>query len=132
PIITFNWEDRIAVIREAEAERGTASVKITVVGRPGKIIDRGQCIVTVMESTKIPSLPKGLPVPPSAPTKYTVYIASKQWKKVSEAIDDPEDSLIIEGFPTTDAQTSAIAVFATNVTTKKLQQAQKSKPVATA
>jgi hypothetical protein len=127
PMITFTWEDRITIIREAEAQKGTANVKITLVGRPGKIVDRGQCIVTVMESTKVPALPKGLPTPPATATKYTVYIASKQWKKVSEAIADSEDALIVEGFPTTDAQVSAIAVFATNVTTKKLQQAQKSK-----
>jgi hypothetical protein len=54
-----------------------------------------------------------------------VYIASKQWKKVEEAIKDPEDSLIIEGFPKIDQEMSAIAVFASNVTTKKLQMAKK-------
>ena len=64
-----------------------------------------------MESNKVPALPKGLPTPPAAPTKYTVYISSKQWKKVAEAIRDPEDVLIIEGFPTIDTQASAIAVF---------------------
>ena len=122
---TLRWEDRVAVIQEAEETKGSANVKITLVGRPGKVVDRGQCIVTVMESTKVPALPKGLPTPPATPTKYTVYIGAKQWKKVAESIHDPEDVLIIEGYPTLDAQTSAIAVFATNATTKKLQAAQK-------
>jgi molybdopterin-guanine dinucleotide biosynthesis protein len=54
-----------------------------------------------------------------------VYIAAKQWRKVASAIRDPEDVLIIEGFPQLDAQTSSIAVFATNTTKKKLQQAQR-------
>ena len=125
--VALTWKDRIAVIQEAEVEKGSANVKITVVGRPGKIVDRGQCVVTVMESNKVPALPKGLPTPPAAPTKYTVYIGAKQWKKVAEAITDPEDSLIIEGFPTMDQQTGSIAVFATNTTTKKLQMAQKTK-----
>ena len=78
-----------------------------------------------MEESKVPSLPKGLPVPTSATIKYVVYIASKQWKKVEEAMKDPEDTLIIEGFPKTDPEVSAIAVFATNVTTKKLQMVKK-------
>ena len=62
-------------------------------------------------------------------TKYVVYVASKQWKKVAEAIQDSEDALIIEGFPKTDAETSAIAVFTTNITIKKQQMVKKqSKP----
>lgn len=125
PARVLVWSDRITAVEEAETEKGNASVKITVIGRPGKIVDRGSCIITVMESTKVPMLPKGLPTPTSTPTKYAVYIASKQWKKVEEAIKDAEDTLIIEGFPKTDPEVSAIAVFATNVTTKKLQMAKK-------
>jgi len=130
PAPVFLWDDRIIAVKEAEIEKGQANVKITVIGRPGKIVDKGQCIVTVMESTKVPTLPKGLPTPTSVPIKYVVYIASKQWKKVEEAIKDPEDMLIIEGFPKTDPEVSAIAVFTTNVTTKKLQMAKKQSPTA--
>jgi hypothetical protein len=129
-IAAFLWDDRLAAIKEAESEKGQVNVKITVIGRPGKIVDRGSCIITVMESTKVPMLPKGLPTPTNVPTKYTVYIASKQWKKVEETIKDPEDVLIVEGFPKTDSEVSAIAVFATNVTTKKLQMAKKQSPTA--
>lgn len=124
--MAFNWEDRIPVIQEAEQQKGNAStVKMTLVGRPGNILDKGQFIVTVMESTKVPALPKGLPTPTNVATKYAVYIAAKQWKKVAEFIQDPEDVLIVEGFPKTDPEVKAIAVFATNVTTKKLQAAQR-------
>lgn len=125
PVVVFLWQDRLAAIGEAEQEKGSANVKVTVIGRPGKIVDRGQCIVTVMESNKVPALPKGLPTPSAGATKYVVYIASKQWKKVAESIKDPEDVLIVEGFPTIDAETRSIAVFATNTTTKLLQKAQK-------
>jgi hypothetical protein len=125
-IPVFTWEDRNAAIEEAYNERGQATtMKITLVGRPGKIVDRGTCIVTIMEESKIPMLPKGLPTPNDTPTKYAVYIASKHWSKVKDAIADPEDALIIDGFPKTDPEVSAIAVFATNVTTKKLQMAAK-------
>ena len=122
PAPVFTWNDRIAIVQEAEEEKGNATtVKITLVGRPGNILDKGQFIVTIMESTKIPALPKGLPTPTNIATKYAVYISAKQWKKVAESIQDPEDVLIIEGFPKTDPEVKAIAVFATNVTTKKLQ-----------
>ena len=99
-------------------------MKITLVGRPGTVIEREQYFVTIMESSKAPSLPKDVPTPAQIPTPYTVYISSKQWKKVAEAITDPEDALIIEGFPQLDMQTKTIAVFTTNVTTKKLQAAK--------
>jgi hypothetical protein len=126
PTTIFPWNDRITLLQEAEKEKGNATtVKITLVGRPGNILDKGQFIVTVMESTKIPALPKGLPTPTNVATKYAVYIAAKQWKKVAESIQDPEDVLIVEGFPKTDPEVKAIAVFATNVTTKQLQAAQR-------
>jgi PHAX RNA-binding domain len=126
PVLPFLWQDRLAALAEAATQKGTANVKITVIGRPGKIVDRGTCVVTIMESTRIPALPKGLPTPPATPTTYTVSIASKQWKKVAETIiADPDDLLIVEGFPTTDPHASAIAVFATNITTRNLQHAQK-------
>lgn len=125
PTPVFLWDERITAVAEAEAKKGTANVKITLVGRPGTIVDRGQCIVTVMEDSKTPALPKGLPTPTPVPTKYAVYIAAKQWTKVKDAIADPEDVLIIEGFPKTDPEVRAIAVFTTNVTTKKLQAAQR-------
>ena len=52
-----------------------------------------------------------------------MYIALKQWQKVEDAIKDPEDVLIVEGFPTATPQ--GINVYATNTTTKQLQQAQR-------
>lgn len=126
PPPAFVWEDRLAVLDEIGAEKGAANtVKITLIGRPGKIIDRGTCIITSLQSGKVPSLPKGVPPPPNVATTYTLYIASKQWKRVADAINHPEDALIVEGFPQLDTKTGSIAVFATNTTTKKLQQAQR-------
>jgi hypothetical protein len=80
-----------------------------------------------MQSSKIPALPKGLPVPSQANTTYSVYITEKQWKKVQEALRDPEDILIAEGYPMLDQETGTIAVFVTNTTTKLLQAAQREK-----
>lgn len=125
----FVWADRIRALDEIGAEKGQATtVKITLIGRPGKIIDRGTCIMTSMKNTKTPMLPKGMPAPSTFQTNYVVYVASKQWKNVAESIKDEEDMLIVEGFPQLDPETSSIAVFATNTTTKKLQAAKRAKP----
>jgi hypothetical protein len=98
------------------------TVKITIIGRPGPITSKPGHIVTVMTVTKTPALPGGLPAP-SSPTTYAVLIAEKQWRKVAESLRDPEDVLIVEGYPT-HAQ-RGIVVHATSATTKKLQQAQR-------
>ncbi len=102
------------------------TVKITLIGRPGPVTSSPTgTITTTMHNSKVPSLPKGVPAPPSTPTTYTVYIAAKQWTKVAPALLDPEDVLIVEGFPAYDPQHVGITVYATNVTTKVLQQAQR-------
>lgn len=126
----FLWAERQSALNETGQKKGEVrTVKITLIGRPGKIADLGQCIVTNMQQgPKIPALPAGLPLPTpgqSEETTYTVYIAAKQWKKVAEAIADPEDILIVEGWPMLDKQQGTIAVFGSNVTTKNLQMAQK-------
>jgi len=77
----------------------------------------------------VPSLPKGLPTPPATPTFSTVYIAKKQWVKVADAIENPDDVLILEGWATDDAEREGMAVFATNVTTK-LAAAKRATPAA--
>jgi hypothetical protein len=100
-------------------------VKITLIGRPGKVVERGVSLIIGMQSTKVPALPKGLPTPPITPTDYVVFIARKQWAKVGNAIQNPDDALIIEGFPVIDPQAKGIVVFAQNVTTKLLQAAKR-------
>ena len=102
------------------------TVKIRLIGRPGPITSSPTGhITTTLHSTRVPSLPKGVPAPPPTPTTYTVYIAAKQWTKVAPALLDPEDVLIVEGFPAYDPQHVGITVYTTNVTTKVLQQAQR-------
>jgi hypothetical protein len=127
---SFTWEDRLEVVAElASSERGATAVKVTLIGRPGRIVERGQCVITTMQQqAKLPALPKGLPTPKpgqAEQTLYSVYISAKQWKGVAAAINDPEDVLIIEGWQMLDKQTESIAVYAMNTTTKKLQAAKR-------
>jgi hypothetical protein len=122
----LTWDNRLTFIRKILEEKGAAStVKLTLIGRPGRLVKTSECMVTIMQSGKIPPLPKGLPKPPDTPTTYVLYIAHKQWLKVEEAIKNPEDALIVEGFPVYDPELKGVAVFATNVTTKILQRAKR-------
>ncbi len=119
-------EEWLALAAEALQQAGEATtVKITLIGRPGRIVEKADVVLTTMQDTRAPTLPKGLPSPPAEATTYVVYIARKQWLKVAEAIQDPGDKLIVEGYPAFEKRLGAVAVFATNVTTKALQAAQR-------
>ena len=124
----FAWKDRLrhieAVLKLTKGELRT--VKITLTGRPGRVVERGNVVLTVMQSKKEPpALPKGLPIPPEESTNYIVYIAAKQWARVSPALEDPEDILIVEGYPVFDKKLGAMAVFAMNTTTRVLQSVRR-------
>jgi len=100
-------------------------VKITVIGRPGTAVEQGQAVVLALVSEKVPDLPKGLPEPPAG-TRYTVFIARKQWAKIAAALAaDPEDAAIIEGYAALDPRVDGIAVYATSATTKRTQAAKR-------
>ncbi len=123
----FAWPERISLASEALKQKGEAkTVKITLIGRPGRIVKKEKVILTVLQDRKgPPTLPKGLPQPPKESTSYVVYITTKQWRKVSEALKNPEDLLIVEGYSTFDKKLGVIAVFAINTTTKMIQAARR-------
>jgi hypothetical protein len=101
-------------------------VKVTLVGRPAQIEERDTYVAATLESRRIPDLPKGLPAPPQAPTRYTVFIVKKQWERVKGPLaKEASDSLIVEGFARFDAALGAVVVYATNATTVSVQRALK-------
>ena len=85
-------------------------------------------LILALQSATAPSLPKGLPAPPAQPTNYLVFVSQKQWKRVAEALQDPEDKLIIEGYPVHHPRFTGITVYATQVTTTRLQAAKRQAP----
>ncbi|MDQ4075788.1 MAG: phosphorylated adapter RNA export RNA-binding domain-containing protein [Chloroflexota bacterium] len=122
----FQWEQVDEVITAAISHPGEAStVKVTIIGRPGEIVERQGVIILALQNTTPPSLPKGLPAPPTQPTNYLVFVSQKQWKRVAEALQNPEDKLIIEGYPVHYPRFTGITVYATQVTTTRLQAAKR-------
>jgi PHAX RNA-binding domain len=101
-------------------------VKITLTGRPAKVVEKGDAIIVGLRSTRVPSLPKGLPVP-AADTKYAIFIAKKQWIPVARALaGDPADIVIVEGHPSLHPKfNTGIAVYCTMCTTAGLQKARR-------
>ncbi len=119
----FDWTVFSVDVTEAMKVAGEAmTVKLTVIGRPGTVVERGGVVLVVMRSEKAPALPKGVPAPPSPQTDYMVLIGMKQWRKVAEALAaDPADKLLIEGYPTVQPEVAGITVHATSVTTTGIQ-----------
>ncbi len=88
------WADNdyrhVMAVLQHETGRAT-TVKITVIGRPGAAVEQGQAVAVALTNEKVPSLPKGLPEP-AASTRYTVFVARKQWAKVTEEMVDLFDA----------------------------------------
>ncbi len=118
----ISWVGRIALIQSLLSEQGEIrSMKVTLVGRPGRIAKRPEVVVTTMSyAIKGANLPKGIPTPPDTPTLYTIYMSPKQWAKIEKAIADPSDNLLVEGLCTFDPQTNSMAVFASLVRSEHL------------
>ena len=123
--MAFTWDDYGAIAPTLSADAGEATtVKITIIGRPKQVETRGDVVLVPLVSEKLPTLPKGLPVPTGG-TAYAVLIARKQWQKVAASLEDPAARLIAEGYPTLRPGFAGITVLATNVTTTALQAAKR-------
>jgi hypothetical protein len=127
---SFTFDKRIHIFKTLTLDANMGEVKylkITLAGRPGKIEIRRDVVLTVMNYTineKTP-FPKGVPRPPSLSTRYLVYIGIKQWRKVEQAIQDPEDLLIVDGVLMYDPELPGLAVFTLTATTKFMKWAQR-------
>jgi hypothetical protein len=131
PAPVFTWDERGMWLGAlGEAKGVVKTVKVTLIGRPDRVVEQQSfTLLRMQHSGPLPSLPKGIPVPAKVPiTTYIVYIGAKQWRGVTEALKNEEDTLIVEGTQMYDAEHRAIAVFATSTTTKLLQQAKRAQP----
>ena len=123
-VAPFTWDDYPAALTQLGRPGEATTVKLTVIGRPTSVAERGPVVLVGLRSEKAPSLPKGVPAP-AQPTGYLLLIARKQWDKIASQLRRPDDVLIVEGYPTLDPRFQGITVLATRATTKLLQQAER-------
>jgi len=123
----LTWDEVSTVIQTlATAPAGeTHTMKVTLIGRPGKIEPRGQAVLFRMQGKAPASLPRGLPpLPSTPPLTWNVMVALRQWNRVKESLTaHQDDQLIIEGYPL--MQGSQHVLLAQSCTSVALQRAQK-------
>lgn len=123
----LTWEEAKALIAEVIKLVGEArNVKITLIGRPQKVVSQRDCVVVSLKGKQPPSLPKGLPaVPEGSAITWAVFIANKQWNRVKDSItQNKEDQLIVEGYPIV-GKGGVAAVMATSCKSVLMERAQR-------
>ena len=100
-------------------------MKLTLIGRPGKVETSGQAVMFRMQGKPPGALPRGLPpVPAQALMTWTVMVALRQWNRVQDSLAaDQADQLIIEGYPA--MQGSQPVLLAQSCVSMLQQRAQK-------
>jgi hypothetical protein len=123
----LTWDEAHTLMQTLATEPpGEArTMKLTLIGRPGKVETRGQAVVFRMQGKPPGALPRGLPpVPTQAPLTWNVMVALRQWNRVQESITaNQDDQLIIEGYPL--IQGSQPVLLAQSCTSVALQRARK-------
>jgi len=126
PLPTLQWAERTEVLAPLLTTPGEVmTVKVTLIGRPGAVKLLANCVVTTMQPTRGPSLPRGLPTLPPDPTPYAVYINRRHWASVVEQLHDPDQVLVVEGWAAYDPDIPVLAVYAMRVQTELSQAAKK-------
>jgi hypothetical protein len=124
---TLTWEEASTLIQTLALDPpGEArTMKLTLIGRPGKVETRGQAVVFRLQGKPPASLPRGLPPVPSTPgMTWNVMVALRQWNRVKDSLAaDQEDQLIIEGYPL--MQGSQHVLLAQSCVSMLQQRAQK-------
>jgi hypothetical protein len=123
----LTWDEVQTITQTlATAPPGEArTMKLTLIGRPGKIETRGQAVMFRLQGKPPASLPRGLPPIPSTPAlTWNVMVALRQWNRVKDSLAaNQEDQLIIEGYPL--MQGTQHVLLAQSCTSVALQRAQK-------
>jgi hypothetical protein len=99
----LTWEEAHALLQTIATEPpGEArTMKLTLIGRPGKVEVRPTCVIFRLQGKPPGSLPTGLPpVPAQPPMTWTVLVALRQWNRVKDSLAaHQDDQLILEGYP---------------------------------
>jgi hypothetical protein len=125
PVLTWDEASSLMQTLATEPPGEARTMKLTLIGRPGKVETRGQAVVFRMQGKPPGPLPRGLPpVPTHAPLTWNVMVALRQWNRVRDNLAaNQDDQLIIEGYPV--MQGSQHVLLAQSCTSVALQRAQK-------
>ncbi|MCC7447361.1 MAG: hypothetical protein IT324_08100 [Anaerolineae bacterium] len=74
-------------------------------------------------SSKPIAFPKGVPPLPTTPTVYVAFVGGKPWRKVKDALNDPDGQLVIEGNAAYHPELKGMVFHPTYITSIKLQRA---------
>jgi PHAX RNA-binding domain-containing protein len=123
--LTWDEVQRLTQALATEPPGEARTMKLTLIGRPGKVETRGQAVVFRMQGKPPGALPRGLPpAPAQAPMTWNVMVALRQWNRVKDSLTtDQEDQLIIEGYPV--MQGSQPVLLAQSCVSLLQQRAQK-------
>ncbi len=122
----LTWDEAKVLIAQALQSIGEAkTVKITLIGRPSKVVQQPSCVVLAMKGKEPPSFPKGLPAPPAnSAITWAVFIVNKQWEKVKDALKaSEEDQLLLEGYPLIDPKSGSNVILVTSCKSVMLERA---------
>ena len=101
PALTWDEACNLMQTLRTEPSGEARTMKLTLIGRPGKVETRDQAVVFRMQGKPPGALPRGLPqVPAQAPLTWNVMVALRQWNRVKDSLAaHQDDQLIIEGYP---------------------------------
>jgi PHAX RNA-binding domain len=100
PPLGLTWDEVPPIIQTlTTAPAGEArTMKVTLIGRPGKTEVRGQAVLFRMQGKPPGPLPRGLPpVPATPPITWTVLVALRQWNRVKDSLTAHADDQLIIG-----------------------------------
>ena len=102
-VLGLTWDEAHSLMQTltTASPEEARTMKLTLIGRPGKVETRGQAVVFRMQGKPPGPLPRGLPpVPAQAPLTWNGMVALRQWNRVKESLAaNQDDQLIIEGYP---------------------------------
>ena len=101
PALTWDEACNLMQTLRTEPSGEARTMKLTLIGRPGKVETRDQAVVFRMQGKPPGALPRGLPpVPAQDPLTWNVMVALRQWNRVKDSLAaHQDDQLIIEGYP---------------------------------
>ena len=128
PVTPLTWEEAQQLLTQAfESIAEAKTMKITLIGRPSKVIAQPSCVILAMKGKTPATFPKGLPTPPAhSEITWAVFVATKQWEKVKDALQAQEDEqLLLEGYPLIDPKSHANVVLVTSCKSVLQDRAQR-------